>query len=69
LFHKKQEDTISEGRRRNMTDNRISSIWSKEEDIKRYFKDNVYKDTCFRQLEYVAEKCIAEKSSIIPDAH
>ena len=38
--------------------------WSMEEDIKRYFKDEVYKDTCFRQLEYVVGKCIAEKSSM-----
>ena len=40
--------------------------WSKPEDIKRYFKDEVYKDTCFRQFEYVIEKCIAEKSSMNP---
>jgi hypothetical protein len=37
--------------------------WSKKEDIKRYFKDQIYKDTCFHQFEYVIEKCIAEKSS------
>ena len=41
--------------------------WSKKEDIKRYFKDEIYKDTCFRQFEYVVEKCIAEKSSMSPD--
>ena len=38
--------------------------WSKKEDIKRYFKDEIYKNTCFRQFEYVVEKCIAEKSSV-----
>jgi hypothetical protein len=38
--------------------------WSKKEDIKRYFKDEVYKDTCFHQFEYAIEKCIAEKSSV-----
>jgi len=38
--------------------------WSKKEDINRYFKDEIYKDTCFRQFEYVIEKCIAEKSSV-----
>lgn len=36
--------------------------WSKKEDIKRYFKDEIYKDTCFRQFEYAVEKCINEKS-------
>ena len=41
--------------------------WSEKEDIKRYFKDEIYKETCFRQFEYVLEKCIAEKSSINPD--
>ena len=36
--------------------------WSKKEDIDRYFKDEIYKDTCFRQFEYVIEKCINEKA-------
>ena len=36
--------------------------WGKKEDIKRYFKDEIYKDTCFRQFEYVIEKCINEKA-------
>jgi hypothetical protein len=39
--------------------------WSKKEDIKRYFKEQIYKDTCYRQFEYVVEKCIAEKSSVV----
>ena len=43
---------------------RLNCDWSKKEDIKRYFKDEIYKDTCFRQFEYVVEKCIAEKSSV-----
>ena len=38
--------------------------WSKKEDINRYFKEEIYKDTCFRQFEYVIEKCLAEKSSV-----
>lgn len=38
--------------------------WSNKEDIKRYFKDEVYKDTCFHQFEYVVEKCVAEKLSM-----
>lgn len=38
--------------------------WSKKEDIERYFKDEVYKETCFPQFEYVVKKCIAEKSSM-----
>ena len=38
--------------------------WSKKDDKKRYFKDEIYKDTCFRQFEYVVEKCIAEKLSV-----
>ena len=38
--------------------------WSKKEDIKRYFEDEIYKDTCFRQFEYVIEKCVAEQSSM-----
>jgi hypothetical protein len=36
--------------------------WSKKEDIKRYFKDEIYKNICFRQFEYVVEKCINEKA-------
>ena len=36
--------------------------WSKKEDIKRYFKDKVYKDTCYRQFEYVVEKCLKAKA-------
>lgn len=37
--------------------------WSKEEDIQRYYKDEIYKDTCFRQFEYVVEKCISYKKT------
>ena len=42
----------------------IGCDWSKEDDIKRYFKDEIYKNTCFRQFEYVVEKCLDEKSSV-----
>ena len=34
--------------------------WSKKKDIKRYFKEEVFKDTCYRQFEYVVEKCVVE---------
>jgi hypothetical protein len=37
--------------------------WSKKEDIKRYYKDEIYKNTCFRQFEYVIEKCVSENNS------
>jgi hypothetical protein len=36
--------------------------WSKKDDISRYFKDKVYQDTCYRQFEYVIEKCFNEKA-------
>ena len=39
--------------------------WSKKQDIKRYLKDQIYKDTCFHQFEYVVEKCMTEKSSLV----
>ena len=35
--------------------------WSKKNDRKRYFKDEVYKNTCYRQFEYVIAKCFKEK--------
>ena len=34
--------------------------WRKKEDIQRYYKDEIYKDTCFRQFEYVIEQCISD---------
>jgi len=34
--------------------------WSNKEDRKRYFKDEIYKDTCFRQFEFAVEKCLRE---------
>ena len=33
--------------------------WSKEEDIKRYREEEVYKETCFLYFEYVLSKCLA----------
>jgi hypothetical protein len=36
--------------------------WSKKKDVKRYYKEEVYKDTCFHQFEYVVEKCIVGNS-------
>jgi hypothetical protein len=40
--------------------------WRKKKDVKRYFKDQIYKDTCFRQFEYVVEKCINAKALANP---
>ena len=37
--------------------------WSKKEDIQRYYKDEIYKNTCFKQFEYVVEKCISQYDS------
>ena len=39
--------------------------WSKQDDIKRYFKEEIYKNTCFRQFEFVVDQCLAEKSSLV----
>ena len=36
--------------------------WSKKEDEKRYYKEKVYKDTCYHQFEYVVEKCMTANS-------
>lgn len=36
--------------------------WSKQEDIQRYFREEIYNDTCFRQFEYVVGKCISAKA-------
>jgi hypothetical protein len=36
--------------------------WTRKKDVKRYFKEEVYKDTCFQQFEYVVEKCFVAKS-------
>jgi len=41
--------------------------WSKKEDIGRYYKDKVYRETCYHQFEYVVEKCLAEKASMHPN--
>ena len=30
--------------------------WSNKEDIKRYFKDQIYKDTCYRQFEWAVRR-------------
>ena len=36
--------------------------WTKKKDIRRYFREEVYKDTCFHQFVYVVEKCIVGNS-------
>jgi hypothetical protein len=37
--------------------------WSKADDIARYYKEEIYKNTCFRQFEYVVDQCVTERSS------
>jgi hypothetical protein len=32
--------------------------WSKQEDVKRYRQEQIYKDTCYPQFEYVLKACI-----------
>ncbi len=32
--------------------------FSKQEEVDRYMKEEVYKDTCFKQLEYVLAYCL-----------
>ncbi len=32
--------------------------WSKKEDVKRYFKEQIYKGTCYPQFEYVLARCL-----------
>jgi hypothetical protein len=32
--------------------------WSKKEDISRYFKEEIYKGTCYPQFEYVLSQCL-----------
>ena len=32
--------------------------WTRKKDVRRYFKDEVSKKTCFPQFEYVVEMCI-----------
>jgi hypothetical protein len=32
--------------------------WSKKEDIDRYFEEQIYKDTCYLQFEYVLAECL-----------
>jgi hypothetical protein len=32
--------------------------WSKKEDVKRYFKEKIYENTCYHQGEYVLTKCL-----------
>lgn len=39
--------------------------WSKADDVKRYFKDEIYINTCFRQFEYVVKQCLNEKPSVV----
>ena len=36
--------------------------WTRKQDVKRYFKEEVYKDTCFQQFEYVVERCMVGNS-------
>ena len=42
-----------------------SCDWSKKEDVKRYFKEKVYENTCYHQFEYVLGNCL-EKNDGMP---
>ena len=37
--------------------------WSKEEDRNRYYKEEIYKDQCFRFCEYVLSNCLDRTAS------
>jgi len=34
--------------------------WSKKEDINRYFKEKIYKGTCYPQFEHVLAECLKQ---------
>ncbi len=37
--------------------------WSKKEDQKRYFKEKIYEDKCYRYVEYVIADCVSQMSA------
>ena len=36
--------------------------WTRKKDVKRFFKEEINKSTCYHQFQYVVEKCIAGNS-------
>jgi hypothetical protein len=34
--------------------------WSKKEDQKKYFKEKIYEDKCYRYVEYVIANCVGQ---------
>lgn len=36
--------------------------FSRQEEADRYMREEIYKDTCFRQFEYVLSECLPKKS-------
>ena len=41
----------------------IGCDWGKKEDIERYYKEEIYKDKCFKYFEYVLANCMAIMSA------
>ena len=37
--------------------------WTNKEDIDRYYKEEIYKDTCYHYLEYVLARCLDQMAS------
>jgi len=38
--------------------------WSKKEDRDRYFREEVYKETCYNYLDYVLARCLDQMTSM-----
>ena len=34
--------------------------FSQKTDVRRYFKENIYENTCYRQFDYVLKQCLAQ---------
>lgn len=41
-----------------------SCDWSRKEDVRRYYKEQIYKDTCYHQFEYVLANCLEKNDSL-----
>lgn len=42
----------------------IGCDWSKKEDRERYFREEVYKETCYNYLDYVLARCLDQMASM-----
>jgi len=42
----------------------IGCDWSKKEDRERYFREEVYKGTCYNYLDYVLARCLDQMASM-----